>query len=63
MAKKKAAPRTEFALPAKKMFPLNTTGRVDAAPGLAGVAQKAGTITPAEAAKVRKAAAAKRKKA
>lgn len=45
------------------MFPLNTPGRVAAAPGLAERAKEAGTITAAEAKTVQKKAAAKRKAA
>lgn len=53
--------RGEFALPARHMFPLNTPGRVAAAPGMAERARKAGTITAAEEATVKRKAAAKRK--
>lgn len=53
--------RTEYALPDRKMFPLNTEGRVEAAPGLAARAEEAGTITAAEKRKVIAAAARKRK--
>jgi len=59
------APRAKFALPGgtkasggKPAFPMNTPGRVAAAPGLAGRSQAAGNISAAQAAKVK--AAAKR---
>ena len=61
MAKRKAA-RSSFALPRKKMFPLNTKGRVRLAPGAATRAKRAGTISAAEAATVRRKAAAARKR-
>jgi hypothetical protein len=53
--------RSDFALPSRRMFPLNTPGRVAAAPGLAERARKAGTITSSEEATVKRKAAAKRK--
>ena len=53
--------RSEFALPARRMFPLNTPGRVAAAPGDAEKARRAGTISAAEEATVKRKAAAKRK--
>ncbi len=46
-------PRGDFALPAKKAFPLNTPGRVAAAPGLASYSEAKGNITPAQAATVK----------
>lgn len=58
----KGKARGDFALPKKKAFPLNTPGRVAAAPGLATRSQRAGNISAAEAATVRRKAAAKRKK-
>lgn len=48
--------RSDFALPSRGMFPMNTAGRRSAAPGLAARAQKAGTITAAEKKKVDRAA-------
>lgn len=53
--------RSDFALPARRMFPLNTPGRVAAAPGDAARARRAGTITAAEEATVKRKAAAKSK--
>jgi hypothetical protein len=53
------APRTDFALPGKKAFPLNTAGRVQVADKDAVIAEKAGSITPAEAATVKSKVAAK----
>lgn len=50
--------RSDFALPGKH-FPLNTPGRVKAAPGLAARSEKAGNITKAQEQKVVKAAAKK----
>lgn len=55
LAKKVA--RGDFALPGGR-FPLNTPGRIKAAPGLASRSAAVGNISPAQAAKVR--AAAKR---
>lgn len=52
--------RSGFALPGRRMFPLNTAGRVAAAPGMAERSRKAGTITAAEEATVKRKAAAKR---
>jgi len=52
--------RGDFALPKRGMFPLNTPGRVKAAPGLAARSEKAGTITKAQEATVKRAAAKKR---
>jgi hypothetical protein len=66
MAKAKA-PRADFALPegtrtsgGKGAYPLNTPGRVKAAPGLAARSEAKGNITKAQEARVDKAAAAKR---
>ena len=58
MAKKA---RGEYALPAKKAFPLNTAGRVKAAPGLARYSESKGNISAAEADSVISKAAARRK--
>ena len=52
--------RGGFALPGRRMFPLNTPGRVAAAPGMAERARRAGTITASEEATVKRKAAAKR---
>jgi hypothetical protein len=51
-------PRSDFALPGGK-FPLNTPGRVKAAPGLAGYSESKGNITPAQEAEVKRKAAQK----
>lgn len=56
----KSTPRGKFALPGGK-FPLNTPGRIAAAPGLAERSAKAGNISQAQAATVKKKAAAARK--
>lgn len=68
MADKKA-PRAKFALPGGTKtsggggaYPLNTPGRVAAAPGLAARSQKLGNISKAQEQKVDRAAAAKRGK-
>lgn len=53
--------RGGFALPGRRMFPLNTPGRVAAAPGMAERSRRAGTITAAEETTVKHKAAAKRK--
>jgi hypothetical protein len=53
------APRTDFALPGGK-FPLNTPGRVAAAPGLAAYSERKGNITPGQEAEVKRKAAQKR---
>lgn len=53
------APRADFALPSGK-FPLNTPGRVAAAPGLAAYSERKGNITPAQEATVKAKAASKR---
>jgi hypothetical protein len=55
------APRADFALSGGR-FPLNTAGRRKVADKDATVARKAGTISAAEQAKVKRAVAAKRKK-
>lgn len=60
-AKKRKAPRSKFALPGKK-FPLNTLGRIKAAPSLAARSRKAGNITRAQEATVKRKAAAARKR-
>lgn len=54
------AKRTDFALPSKKAFPLDTPGRIAAAPGLAAYSAKKGNITKAQEATVKRKAAAKR---
>lgn len=54
--------RSGFALPGRRMFPLDSPGRVAAAPGLAERSRKAGTITAAEEATVKRKAAAARKR-
>lgn len=48
--------RSDFALPDRKMFPLNTAGRRKVAPQMAARAEKAGTISAAEKKKVDRAA-------
>ena len=53
--------RSDFALPDREMFPLNTAGRRKAAPGMAERALKAGTITAAEKKRVDRAASRKKK--
>lgn len=53
------APRADFALAGGK-FPLNTPGRVAAAPGLAAYSESKGNISPAQEATVKAAAASKR---
>jgi hypothetical protein len=64
MAKASAkAPRADFALPAQKAYPLNTSGRVKVAVKDAVDSERAGNATPADVAKVRRAVAAKRGKA
>lgn len=62
MATKRKAPRSKFALPGKKKFPLNTLGRIKAAPGLAARSRKAGNISRAEEATVKRKASAARKR-
>jgi hypothetical protein len=60
MAKASAkAPRAQFALPEKKEFPLNTAGRRKVAVKDAVASERAGNITGAEVAKIRRAVAAK----
>ena len=63
--KKTPAPRTkargDFALPGGR-FPLNTPGRIKAAPGLARYSEAKGNITAAQAEEVARKAAAKRAK-
>jgi hypothetical protein len=54
--------RGNFALPGKRAFPLNTPGRVAAAPGMAARSAAAGNITPEQATMIRKAAAKARLK-
>lgn len=54
--------RAEFAISGGR-FPLNTTGRVKAAPGLAGRSEKAGNISKAQERTIDAKAAAARKKA
>jgi hypothetical protein len=57
---KRKAPRADFALAGGK-FPLNTPGRVAAAPGLAAYSRAKGNITAAQEATVDRKAAAKRR--
>lgn len=56
----KKKPRAQFALGDGK-FPLNTAGRVAAAPGLAAYSRAKGNITAAQEAEVDRKAAAKRR--
>lgn len=61
-------PRSDFALPGgtrtnpNGAYPLNTPGRVAAAPGLAARSRAMGNITPSQEATVDRMAASKRKR-